>query len=224
MKTKIIIFSLLLISLSMSAQIKLPKKNNLSIKPKATLKLPLLKAKSARKHQEFSLDNLKFFATIPKLIPYTAEVEPKPYSTLPNTLNITLTAKNLRYSNAGLMFIGRYDHNGTILIDKWSEGSVRPYFKAKRNKTYRIKVKFDLDYKKYCKSRMKLFVNVGSSLRDFNIEKGANSLDFLIHSEVEGEISFGALAHYYIYCGDKPHNDDRLICKFKSVKIQELQD
>jgi len=211
------------VSLSMKAQINKVTKNNLSIKPANSLKLPLLKAKSADKYREGDINRLKEVA-FPKTI---LTAVPKPYSKSSSALNVTLTPNKMKTSDASLVFRGTYSNSRIRIYQLWKH-LLGIKFKAKRNKIYRVNVKFYLFTNSNWCTRMgmpfKKKISIGGNSHEFDVKQGANSINFLIQSDVDGQIKFYPLTWYGIRCNGTLYKDKKVEFRFMSAQIQELQD
>ena len=227
MKIKFSLLSLIfLISFYGPAQINKDFKSN--IKTANTVKLPLLVATGADKYQNKVLENVKK-AKLPQTIhTIQAKLVPVPISTTKYSylLDVTLTPKLLKTSLAGLFFSGRY-HGGNIFFDQYNDpwaNYLGFYFRAKRNKTYRATLKFDLTYHKNCNSPLKLTISTKSKTSSFNLKRDSNTVEFLIQSEVDEKISFYGFTHWTILCKGREFLDSNFKYDFTSLRIQELKD
>lgn len=226
-KSTLLLIMLFIYTTTIVAQIQVPKKitKNIVVNPGTVKKLPVLTAKSVHKDQGFSIEKARKAAFKTKLLPFVAEAAPMPYSTVPYALNTTLTPEKLKTSDAHLIFFGSYSGNA-IKISRGSLGGIRAILKAKRNKTYRVILKFEIDYKKECQKKLTLAFLYDQNIKTIvSIKKGTNTLDFLVKSEVDGEITIPGFEMWAMQCGEKlPPETMSLVFDFKSMKIRELQD
>ncbi len=227
MKTKITFITLLfLASFNGFAQIDRNYKSQVKLKDNYVgKKIPLLIATDRDIYDKKVLEDLKKIKIPPKTDAIIAELVPIPLTNYKYSLDVTLTSNLLKTSVAGLYFSGAYK-DGKIYVEQVGNpwvGHLGAYFDAKRNKTYLIKLKFDLSYREYCKYPLSLNVHTNDKKTVFPLKKGANSLEFLIQSKTEGKINFSVFHYWMTLCGGRIFDDERLKYEFTSLQIQELK-
>ncbi len=200
----------------MSAQQKITTIKNPKYTLKTnTLKLPVLRATSKAKFNEKALETVKNYVRSTT----TTTAAPRPNATSTSALNVTLTpSRPVAYRKGGLVFTGTF-YAGTVYTRR---GMIGARFKAKRNKTYRVKVDYLINYKEDKCSQPMMFFTVGDNTQALSIKKGRNISEFLVQSDVEETIFLRLLSKNYLRCNGTAYRDIASI-RLRSIKITELQ-
>jgi len=216
MKTKVFAIILLSIGLNMQAQLKTTtiKKPKLTVNTNA-IQLPLLKATNKAKFTELSIEN------IPRLImpKSTTTAAPKPNASSSSALNVTLNpTKPYVRNKADIVVSGVYTSSSIHT----RTGMIGTRFKAKRNKTYRIKVGYTAKFRANKCSKPMMFFAVGDNTQALSIKNGRNTSEFLVQSDIDEWVFLKLLSKHYLKCNGAAYRYPMSI-RLSYIKISELQ-
>ncbi len=193
---------------------------------KTQIKLPILVATSANL-------NKRNKAFIPKTLPKnTQTMAPKALATASSALDVTVGGNKLSVSRgkASLDFKGTYNSRYKEIefnIESRYSDYLNVYFKAKKGTTYRVRLSFKhLRLQSRC-TNPSLLISMGGRQQSLPIKRGDNALDFLVRSDVTGEVGIRGIFSR-IQCGGsayRKNNTENLPnFRFGTVRITELKD
>ena len=222
MRIKTIFYTMIVLFLNISLKAQISNKQLRSVQLDNNLRLPLLTATNLDKNKKL-LSRDFILKNYPK---NSATIVPNAYSTS-NGANYKLTAKKHWIPGAGLDYKGRFDsYTRTIRIEPNNSQKLRDflsfYFDAKKNKSYRIKMKLQIGCTGLGNNSM-LILEMGGASTGLSVKPGTNFLDFIVKSEYGGYVLVKTLFNQNLFSSGKPVSED-LHYTFYELEIRELQD